>query len=59
MMGYLDMSGFVFEGKVVFWWGMVEDGFVVYIVELKVDGMFMLYEEGNEKWGNYVWCLKE
>lgn len=59
MMGHLDMSGSALEGKVVAWWGMAKDGSAAYTVELKADGTLTLYEEGNEKWGNYVRCVKE
>lgn len=59
MMGHLDTSGSTLEGKAVAWWGMAEDGSTAYTVELKADGTLTLYEEGNEKWGNYVRCVKE
>ena len=59
MMGHLDTAGSVLEGKAVSWWGMTEDGSAAYTIELKADGTLTLYEEGNEKWGNYVRCNKE
>ncbi|MEQ8706526.1 MAG: fibrobacter succinogenes major paralogous domain-containing protein [Phaeodactylibacter sp.] len=59
MMGHLDTSGSALEGKAVSWWAMAEDGSAAYTVELAKDGTLTLYEEGNDKWGNYVRCLKE
>ena len=59
MMGRIDQAGSVLEGKAASWWGMAEDGSTAYTIELSADGKLTLYEEGNEKWGNYVRCVKE
>ncbi len=59
MMGRIDNSGSVLEGKAVSWWALSEDGSTAYTVELSADGKLTLYEKGNEKWGNYVRCVKE
>lgn len=59
MMGRIDTSGSVLEGKAVSWWALSDDGASAYTVELAADGTLTLYEEGNGKLGNYVRCVKE
>ena len=59
MMGRIGQKGSVLEGKATSWWALSDDGSKAYTVELSADGKLTLYEEGNEKWANYVRCVKE
>ena len=58
MMGRINQSGSVLEGKVGSWWAVTEDRSAIYTIELAADGTLTLMEEGNEKLGNYVRCIK-
>lgn len=59
MMGRLKVDGPSQEGKIASWWALDTEASKAYTIELSEDNTLTLMEEGNEKLGNYVRCVKQ